>query len=172
MSIAALALIIVATPPATDMTPMLGFANARMCKLVPEGERIAVAIGAARRNIRVATLTGGRTLVARVTDRSGRGDTDRMSEVTLPTGSTLHGLPVMRILTKSYHKAESDAYRSREIVFAVTPARVHAMMRSLGADVPPSPGYLAIPDPDDIQNGAISIKGSGSTTTLRCSWGL
>lgn len=171
-----LAVLILAIAPATvqttDVTPVLGFADARMCKLVPTGEAIAQAMGAARRTGAVGKLIDGRILSTRITDRGRDGDVDRVSEVVLPAGSTLYGLPVASIRVKSYQRAEADSYSSRDIVFNASAARVHAAMAGLGAAVPRAPKYLTIPDPDDIVNGAISIKALGHQTVLTCGWGL
>jgi len=180
--------ITVAPLPTTDLTPTIGFADARACRLVPEGERIISRMRRAARDAGtgeallnnqalrrlhpwMGMLIGG-DLITRVVDTGTSGDTDRGTLIRLSPGSVLHGLPVTSIRFRFQQTAESDGYTSREIVFAASPARVHAMMDRLGAKVPPMPGYLTMADADDMEPGAITIKGSGSTTTLTCGWGL
>lgn len=156
---------------AINVTPTLGFADASTCMLQPTGEKLITAMDAAKRNGRVGVLNG-RAISTHIVDRGRRSDTDRTSEVILPAGATLNGLPVVSISSGYYQKAESDSYQSRNIVFDASPARVHAMMAKLGAKVPHTPGFLAIPDTDDVRPGAITIKPKGHRTILTCGWGL
>lgn len=174
--------------PVTDLTPTIGFADARTCRLVPEGERIVDAMMTAQRKARPGTslttgwrrmanhpglvrMPGSWDIVTRVVP-ARNGDTDRGAEIRLTPGAVLHGLRVTSIATRFQQPAESDSYTSRTFTFDAPPEQVRAMMARLGAKVPPAPGHLAIPDPDEVQPGAITIEGKGGRTELTCGWGL
>ena len=97
------------------------------------------------------------------------------AEVTLPAGSTWHGLPIERLWVEFVAPPETDSLYRRGIAFAATADQVRDTLAAQGAEVPVRPKYRELGEFSAFAGGtcggAIMIEQDSRGASLVCDRG-